>query len=68
MGWEGENGLLFDPAQEGDLLCAFQTLHDPQLCEKLIAGGYKTVEQFRWPQIIGNLMEIYEECQNGRSA
>ena len=65
---EGENGLLFDPAQEGDLLRAFQTLHNPQLCEKLIAGGYKTTEQFRWPQIIGNLMEIYEECQKGRSA
>jgi len=68
---DGEDGLLFDPADERELLAAYRALTtEPALCKRLGAAGQKKArEEYDWNMITRKLVRIYEDVireNNGR--
>jgi glycosyltransferase involved in cell wall biosynthesis len=60
---DGDDGLLFDPADESTLISAYRALtEEPQLQERLgSAGRKKAREEYDWDAITRKLVGIYEE-------
>jgi glycosyltransferase involved in cell wall biosynthesis len=60
---DGADGLLFDPAEEGTLVRAYEGLvKDSELRQRIAeAGRAKAREQFDWDVITRKLLGIYEE-------
>ena len=58
---DGENGLLFNPAEKGALAAAVGRL-TPELAARLVAGGLATAQAFAWPNLVASLAEIYGEA------
>ena len=56
---DGENALLFEDNNAGELLSAYSKLDS--LREKIIAGGNKTASEYNWQSIAGKLTDIYRE-------
>ncbi|MCQ2390306.1 MAG: glycosyltransferase family 4 protein [Kiritimatiellae bacterium] len=59
---DGENGLLFDPADVDALARALgRVLNDASLALRLRAAGRVTAERFAWPRVIDDLDGVYAE-------
>lgn len=58
---DGENGLLFPPADVGALAdCVERILLRPALREKFVAKGRATIERFTWDAVAAQYEEEYE--------
>jgi len=66
---DGEDGLLFDPADDASLVSAFRSLAgDPALCARLgSAGQAKARNEYDWDAITRRLITIYEEVLHENS-
>ena len=63
---DGENGLLFDPADPPSLNRAFARLSDARLRQDLVTGGRETVRHYLWPSVIARLMSVCAELGERR--
>jgi glycosyltransferase involved in cell wall biosynthesis len=56
---DGDNCLLVQPRATTELADAlYRVLHDDQLRERIIAGGYETVKRFAWPRMADQFEEL----------
>ena len=56
---DGENALLFEDNNTGELLSAYDKLDF--LRQKLISGGNTTAKEYNWQTITARLIDIYRE-------
>ena len=64
---DGENGVLFDPADPDGLARAFDRLAalPPERLAQMTAAARETAEAYAWPNMIARLMGIYAEALGG---
>ena len=64
---DGENGVLFDPADPDGLARAFDRLAalPPERLAQMTAAARETAEAYAWPNVIARLMGIYAEALGG---
>jgi phosphatidylinositol alpha-mannosyltransferase len=57
---EGKEGLLVPPKDDEALADAIsKLLKNPELREQMAANGRKTVNEYRWEQVAGRVMDFY---------
>ena len=58
---DGENGLLFDPSDSANLVCAFDRLAalPPERVNAMVSAARATADQFTWRSVIDRLMRLY---------
>ncbi len=59
---DGENGLLFDPADPGALARTVLRLDEAAVRERIVRGGQATASDYLWPNVIARLMSLYREA------
>jgi glycosyltransferase involved in cell wall biosynthesis len=65
---DGKNVLLVPPSDEQRLASAITRLaHDPELRQRLAAGGRMLAEQFAWPAIAERHEALYAQLERGGS-
>ena len=64
---DGENGMLFEPADADALARAYDRLAalPAEGLARLTSAARATAESYSWPEIVSRLMRIYSECRNG---
>jgi glycogen synthase len=59
---DGANGLLFELDDVDGLAdCLVRVLQDGKLRDRLVAGGYQTVERYYTPTVIAEIEAVYKE-------